>query len=327
MTLTVSSLTAALLLSVSTDTASSPYLVFRPDGSRTTMSELVETVLAHDVVFIGESHDDSVTHLVELEILRKTRERLDSLDADRTLVLAMEMFEQDVQTVVDEYLAGHIRERDFLAAARPWSNYQSDYRPLIEYARDHQLPVIASNAPARYVSYVGRHGPEALDSLSEQANLWLPDLPYAPASGPYADKFRETMRRMMEEMRARRDTTEEDGAAVPPDSSAVAPTDTTVSVSERPQHDNRYMLEAQNLRDAAMGQAVAEAFADDPSALVLHINGSFHSDGGLGTPEHTHSHKEDLDLLIVSVVDEGYPEFERESMGNLGDFIILTAQD
>jgi uncharacterized iron-regulated protein len=55
--------------------------------------------------------------------------------APRVLSLGMEMFESDVQGVIDEYLAGHIRERDFHTDARCWNNYATDYRPMLEFAR------------------------------------------------------------------------------------------------------------------------------------------------------------------------------------------------
>lgn len=68
------------------------------------------------------------------------------------------MFERDVQEVMDEYLTGCIRQQDMLQDSRPWPNYLSDYAPLVELAKANSIPVIAANAPRRYVGMVGRGG-------------------------------------------------------------------------------------------------------------------------------------------------------------------------
>ena len=41
--------------------------------------------------------------------------------------------------------------------ARPWPNYDSDYRPMVQVAKNEGLPVICANAPRRYVSLAGRN--------------------------------------------------------------------------------------------------------------------------------------------------------------------------
>ena len=61
----------------------------------------------------------------------------------------MEMFERDAQIVLDEYLNDLITEKKFLDDSRPWENYKTDYRPLVEFARVNKLNVIAANAPRR----------------------------------------------------------------------------------------------------------------------------------------------------------------------------------
>ena len=105
---------------------------------------LLEAALEADVVYLGEMHDDRAGQAFQADFLQLVHE-----SADRPVIVALEMFERDVQLILDEYLAGLIREQDFLAAARPWRDYEDAYRPLIEYAREHGLPVVASNVPGR----------------------------------------------------------------------------------------------------------------------------------------------------------------------------------
>jgi uncharacterized iron-regulated protein len=167
------------------------FLVYRAGGGLGTLADIVKAMADYDVVLLGETHDDPVAHFLEAELLWLVYEHH---TPRRPMVLSLEMFERDVQTVVDEYLADQIPETHFLKRARPWRNYDSDYKPMIELAKAHRLPVVAANAPRRYVNRVSRFGKASLDELSPQAKAWLPPLPYGDAYPAYAEKFHRAMR-------------------------------------------------------------------------------------------------------------------------------------
>ena len=93
------------------------------------LEEFFQTLMGYHIVFVGEVHDSREAHEAELTILTELSER------DASLVLALEMFERDVQESLDAYLKGTIPEDKFLELARPWPNYLEDYRPLIEFAK------------------------------------------------------------------------------------------------------------------------------------------------------------------------------------------------
>ncbi|CAK0894979.1 unnamed protein product, partial [Prorocentrum cordatum] len=98
-------------------------------------------------------HDDVVAHRLQLQVLQRCLAACRA--SGRRLVLSLEMFESDVQRVLDEYvLQRAIREQDMTQDSRPWPNYARDYRPLVELCREHGVRVIAANAPRRYVSLV-----------------------------------------------------------------------------------------------------------------------------------------------------------------------------
>jgi hypothetical protein len=88
-----------------------------------------------------------------------------------------EMFESDNQLILDEYLQGLISQSRFEAEARLWPNYRTDYKPLVELARENKLRFVATNIPRRYASVVNSKGFEGLDELSEQAKLCCRPLP------------------------------------------------------------------------------------------------------------------------------------------------------
>ena len=111
-------------------------------GKSLSWKDMVRDLASADVVFLGETHLDESTHRVEYEVFK-------SLLAQKQnkVILSMEMFERDVQKQLDAYLAGEIDEKKFLANSRPWGNYRSAYRPLIEAAKTAKTRVVAANFP------------------------------------------------------------------------------------------------------------------------------------------------------------------------------------
>ncbi len=131
-----------------------------PEGSIHTGDQVVnvEVMFAAledvDVVFVGEQHDDTFAHEWELFIWESLGHN------DR--VLALEMFETDVQPLLDAYLADEITEEEFLEGSRPWGNYLADYAPMVRHARGSMIHVIAANVPRMYAAMVARGGFEAV---------------------------------------------------------------------------------------------------------------------------------------------------------------------
>ncbi len=115
-----------------------------------TVAEMVETLREVEIVFIGEKHDDAFAHQWELYLWQ-------ALGSDDR-ALALEMFETDVQPLLDTYLAGELSEEEFLAESRPWGNYPTDYAPMVEFARQSGYRVIAANVPRMYAAMVARGG-------------------------------------------------------------------------------------------------------------------------------------------------------------------------
>jgi len=141
-------------------------------GEKATVKQLLDKARETDVFFFGELHNNPIAHWMQLELTKALHE----IKGDQ-LVLGAEMFEADNQLLIDEYLADHIRQKDFEGEVRLWNNYQTDYKPLLEFAKTNGLPFIATNVPRRYANLVYRKGFEALDSLSETAQSFMAPLP------------------------------------------------------------------------------------------------------------------------------------------------------
>ena len=147
------------------------YALFGPDGRPLAWPEVVAQAADADVVCFGELHDDPVMHWLQAQLVR------DLLALGLAPALGAEMLEADDQLVVDEYLAGVINKDKLKAAANLWPNHFTDYHPLVDLAKEHGLPFIATNVPRRYASYVYANGLDGLDALSDDAKAYLPPLP------------------------------------------------------------------------------------------------------------------------------------------------------
>ncbi len=263
------------------------FRVFDGSGQPVDLSEVIKRAGESDAVFLGENHDDAVGHAIQFEIFKRiVNENL----ANRRIALSLEMFERDVQIVVDEYLSGLITEQHFLSSSRPWGNYKWDYKPLVEFAKEKRLPVIAANAPRRYINMVSRGGRESLNGLSKEAKKWLPPLPYAEPSAAYSAKFKALM-----------------------------------GPSPEAQMGIDKILASQALWDAAMSNAVAQFLKKNDNALVVHLNGAFHTESRMGTVEHLLKYRAKAKVLVVTIrYEDDFKTFNKSKHTGIGDFVILT---
>lgn len=160
------------------------YRLYNTEGEEIKYSAMLKGITGADAVFIGELHNNPIAHWIELEVTEYLFEQKGSL-----LVLGAEMFERDDQLLIDEYLAGLYDASKFEAEVKLWKNYTTDYKPLLEFARENDLRFIATNIPRRYASMVNKGGFEALDSLSEKALGYIAPVPfpYDPELKCYSD--------------------------------------------------------------------------------------------------------------------------------------------
>ena len=206
------------------------------------------------------------------------------------IVLSMEMFETDGQLVLNEYLAGTIDESRFSRDIRLWSNYK-DYRPMIEYAKQNKIQVIAANPPRRYVSLVNRRGMRSLDSLSKDAKKFLPPLPYDTLTGRYREKFMDIMK-------------------------------------GTPGSTSQNIYYSQNLWDAGMAYSIYSYLKKNKHKKVFHCVGGFHTEEKLGTAAQLQMRNKKLKILnIASFSDASFNDPDWEKFSYRGDYIILTNPD
>ncbi|WP_417577990.1 ChaN family lipoprotein [Phascolarctobacterium succinatutens] len=248
-------------------------------GKNLTAAQLASKLQKYDVVFFGEYHDQSEIHQYELELLKEMYKAKGA-----KLALSMEMFEVDNQSKLNNFLADTLSEENFLAASRPWPNYRTDYAPLVNFAKEKKIPVIAANVPRFLAAHVAKNN-ASTEGVEAQYQQWLPKHTYAP-EGAYKDKFYAQM------------------------SSPAAP-------MKMPPQRLAAVYAAQCLKDDKMAESIV-AFADAHQNMqILHINGCFHSDAHLGTAQKLEALRPELKVAVITPL-------ERKQNGEkpAGNFVV-----
>jgi uncharacterized iron-regulated protein len=181
-------------------------------------------------------------------------------------------------------------ENRFSKDVRLWNNYK-DYRPMIEYAKQNKIPVIAANPPRRYVSMVTRRGMKSLDSLSKDAKKYLPPLPYDTLSGRYREKFMDIMK-------------------------------------GSPGGGSPNIYYSQSLWDAGMSYNIYNYLKKNKGKKVFHCVGKFHSDEKLGAVAQLQMRNKKLRILNISCFpDKNFNDPDWKQFIHLGDYVIITDPD
>lgn len=255
------------------------YLV--SEGKEVPLREVVATLDGVDVVFFGEEHNDSIAHRVQYALYAAMLETYGSV------TLSLEMFERDVQLVLDEYLQGHITEAKLTEEGKAWSNY-ADYAPLLALAKESGQQVVAANVPTRYANLVARNGLEALHALPKASRSWMVRLPIDTLRPEYQRKF-------------------------------------DVAMGGHGHGMGQSIFHAQLLRDATMAESIWRTWRMDRQVPILHLNGRFHSDYGLGTVDELRRRSRRIHVFTISSFpSDDFADPDWSAHVELADLIILT---
>lgn len=253
-----------------------PYKIYSTKGKAVSFEKMTRKLNHADVVLFGEFHDNSLGHWLQLELLK-------SLHANHDLMLGAEMFEADNQSGLNAYLKNEISEEDFSKEVRLWPNYKTDYKPLVDYAKEYQIPFIATNVPRRYASQIYKQGVPSLDTLSAEEKSWIAPLPF-----PY-DANLPGYKKMM-------------------------------SMFED-EHFNENLPKAQAVKDATMAYFITKNFKK--GNLFLHFNGAYHSNFHEGIVWYLNRYSADLRIVTISmVVQDDVFQWDSEN-NDMADFIIV----
>jgi uncharacterized iron-regulated protein len=150
-------------------------------GGAEPMQSLIGKLADRRVVMVGETHTRYDHHLQQLAILRGLHQR------DPQVALGVEWFQRPAQPHLDDFVAGRISEAEMLERTGYFDRWRFDYRlyrPVIEYARENGIPIIALNAPAELTNRISEVG---IAGLSVDEKQTMPDIDRSNAA--YADSL------------------------------------------------------------------------------------------------------------------------------------------
>lgn len=230
------------------------------DGAVLSLAEQVTALKDADVVFLGEEHDASLVHRLQLAVTEEL------LRLHGSIAISMEMFERDSQNAIDLYLAGSIDHKAFVDLARTWPNYPADYAPAIQLAKAHDLVVLASNVYRPLAARAARSG------LAKVLGSPWAARQVDASPGPYRERFLQAMT----------------AAGVHAEGLSEAGIQ-QLYASQCLKDDT--MAESMARYFDQHGAAAAP---------LVHWCGRFHSDYGLGTVERLRRRRPDLKIAIIS---------------------------
>ena len=231
------------------------------------IDRIIREISEKQVIYIGECHDSFSHHMAQLRVIQGLDDR-----RDRSIAVGMEMFQRPFQDVLDRYLDGQIDEKTFLKESEYLKRWRYDYhlyRPIIEYCKEHDIPVLALNLPAEISKKVARKG---LESLSDEELKQVPkDLDWSNTV------YKTRLRQIFEEH----------------------------PENEVRNFDDFY--QAQVLWDETMAQSVHDYMNNNPGHQLVVLAGNGHIAFGDGIPSRTYRRGK-YDQAIIANVTCNNPE-------------------
>ncbi|HKJ78641.1 MAG TPA: ChaN family lipoprotein [Prolixibacteraceae bacterium] len=256
------------------------YLLFTAEGKSVKYSRMLKKLKGADVILFGESHSNPISHWLQLEVTKDLYK-----NKNGEVVLGAEMFEADNQLILNEYLDSLISQSRFENEARVWPNYNTDYKPLVEFARKNGIGFIATNIPRRYATIVNSRGFEGLEELSSEALKYLPPLPvlYDPELECYKS---------------------------------------LAQMGGVHSHSGQNFPKAQAIKDATMAHFILKNWS--PGKLFIHFNGSYHSDNYESIYWYLKQYNPDLNIVTITTVSQEDVSGLEEKNEGKADFIICV---
>jgi uncharacterized iron-regulated protein len=257
------------------------YKIFTEKGKAVDYKTILKNTEGKKFIFFGEYHNNPIAHWLQFEITKDLH-----ATNEKNLILGAEMFEADNQFIIDEYLNDLISSANYQEEVRLWPNYNTDYKPLIEYAKEHKIPFIATNIPRRYANMVYKKGITSLNELSELAKSYI-----VPLEKFTFDSTIACYKNLMIEM---------DG------------------------HGGINMAHAQAIKDATMAYFIIKNITS--KSVFLHFNGAYHSDNKEGIVHYLLKTIAPEKIMTISTVEQKEVDALLDENKGLADYIICIPE-
>jgi uncharacterized iron-regulated protein len=240
------------------------------EAASTDSSEILQSLASADVMYLGETHDRPEDHQIQLEILQ-TLYQQKCQPSVSCLAIALEMFQRPDQDDINQYLAGTLTEQQLLEQTQyqqRWGFPWEYYAPILRFAKEHQLPVLALNTPTEVTHKVARQG---LESLTPEEQTYIPPLTEIRTDNP---EYRQMLLDSYQQHQG---------------------TDHASQNFER-------FFTAQVLWDETMAEGIAQFLKTQPNYQLLVLVGQAHIAYGYGIPSRVNRRLEKQPLIQRSVL-------------------------
>ncbi|WND02936.1 ChaN family lipoprotein [Temperatibacter marinus] len=293
----------------------------KADPKEMSIANAAEKLKDYDVIFFGENHRHPGNHLAQALLFEALYRQ------NQNLTLSMEQFNRDKQPVVDAYLKGEIGEWTLRTKGEAWDNYLTSYRPLVEFAKENKLPVIAAEVPIPIVVCVGKEGLEILDTLPQPDRGWAAKTLNLQTGSAYFNKYMKFAMGSSTHGKPKHGKTSHGkmDQGEKSSSSAVVHTPRKPHSTGSSQANSKTPRKAkigskakiggkaksaftrvmnsyagQVLRDDTMAESIALHLKENEGRQVMHLDGAFHSDDFMGTVERLKLRMPELKIAVIA---------------------------
>ncbi len=239
-----------------------PVRIIEPKRSLS-IRDLIDRLSDKKIIYIGEYHDRFSHHYLQRLLIKEIFSR------NKKIAIGMEMFQRPFQQLLDDYINGKIEEKDFLKQTEYFKRWGFDYnlyKPIINFARENSIPVIALNLSREIIERVSRSG---IESLSEEEKKQIP--------GELDFSDHEYKKRLKEVFKQHR----------------------------KPEGSFEYFYQSQILWDETMAMSVDEYLRKNPDYQMIVLAGGGHIAYGSGIPKRVFRRNSfDYAIVLIDAEDE-----------------------
>ncbi|GIV22390.1 MAG: hypothetical protein KatS3mg025_0049 [Bacteroidia bacterium] len=258
------------------------YLFYSVKGKPLSYGAVLKILQKADVVLFGELHNNPIAHWLEYELARD----LYAVKKD-SLLIGMEMLEADQEEALLRYRKGELSLEKLGEEIRLWPNFRTDYAPILEWARQHHVPVYATNAPRSLAREVSQKGAAAWESWGAAQRRYVAPIPFPRLDTlPSYQKMNEMAR-----------------------SHGMEP--------------EPFRL-AQMLKDATMAYRITQAWR--PGTVFFHLNGRYHSDYHEGIAAYLRVYNPALKVVVLTTEEAADPRTYKPAQPPVADILLVVPE-
>lgn len=280
----IKSLSIALLFTLNftvlTIESQTLYQFYNSKGKAVEFEEVIRQCNQNDMVFFGELHNNPVAHWASIEVLNGLS------NPNGQLYFGLEMFERDQQYVLDDLNNRIITISDLEKYTRTWPNYNTDYKPILKAALQHNYKIIGTNIPRQYASFVYKHGLDSLFALSINHS-------FIPNRNFIIDTSLITYSALIE-----------------------------MAQSMGAGHGDHHFVSAQAIKDKTMAESSLRFFSKGDK--LLHLNGAYHSKNREGIIWYILQDQPELEIISIQTIETSSPEIFELQEDNTSDFYLFV---